>query len=201
MFGNRKPQPKKHEVWADLAAGFEGAAVVMDRKGRNVKEVRLPLAGRVVVLDTYVQSTGQSSQTYTRVRGLYSPADDFRFRVYRRSVFSELGKMLGMQDIQVGHPEVDPDWIIKASSEGRIQSLMVLPEVVRSLKVLRSGRLENAKFKRKGVPPGLMEVRLLMSGVVRDREKLGAAVFLVAAVLEHLGRIGAARREPLEVEP
>lgn len=204
MFGDRKPKPKKNEVWTAMAEHFEGASLVMDKRGRNVKEVRFPIGGRVLVLDTYTESTGQSSQTYTRVRGIYAPDranTEFRFRAYRRSVLSGLGKMLGMQDIEVGHPDVDPDWIIKGNSVGHIQSLMVLPDVVRSLGVLRSGRLENRKFKRKGAPKGLMEVRWLKTGVLRDREKLGAAVFLVAAVLEHLERMGVAMQEPLGVEP
>ena len=42
---------------------------------------------------------------FTSVRAPYVSKDGFWFRVYRKGFFSGLGKLLGMQDIEVGDPE------------------------------------------------------------------------------------------------
>ncbi len=76
-----------------------------------------------VTLDTYTVSTGKSSVTYTRMRAPYINSEGFRFTIYRKGVFSGLGKMLGMQDIEVGDPEFDEAFIIKGNNEPRVQHL------------------------------------------------------------------------------
>ena len=38
--------------------------------------------------------------------------DGFRFKIYRKTVFSGLGKMLGMQDIEVGYADFDEAFIL-----------------------------------------------------------------------------------------
>ena len=75
-----------------------------------------------VTLDTYTVST-QDSTSFTRMRAPYVNPEGFRFTIYRKSVFSGLGKMLGMQDIEVGDPEFDEAFIIKANNEPRVQHL------------------------------------------------------------------------------
>src|SRR5947199_210805 len=66
-----------------------------------------------VTLDTHVVSNGETSTTYTRMRAPYVNPDGFRFTIYRKGFFSDLGKLLGMQDIEVGDPEFDEAFILK----------------------------------------------------------------------------------------
>jgi hypothetical protein len=49
--------------------------------------------------------------------------EGFRFTVYRKGFFSDLGKLLGMQDIEVGEPEFDEAFIIEGNDEERVRDL------------------------------------------------------------------------------
>jgi hypothetical protein len=195
----RKPkQPSRDEVWAALAAE-RGGELVRNRRG-GLKRVRIPLAPWLAVLDEYVESSGHSHHTYTRMRALYRARDDFRFRVYPRSVFSGLGIFFGMQALRIGHPVIDGRWIVKSNSEGRVRSLLLLPEVVRALQAAGQGRFETKPLRR-GAPPGTNQLHLQLSGQVKDAVQLGAMIDLFGVSLEQLARIGAAARESVGVEP
>ncbi len=199
MFRKRKPRPKRDEVWSEFAVRHAGV-VELTKRGR-VKRVRLPTGPWTTVLETYAQSSGNHSETYTRFRALYRVRDEFRFRIHRRTAFSGIGKFFGMQDIEVGNPAIDRDWIIRADSEGRARSLLILPEVARALASVKSGRFESRPYRKRGVrAPDVRELRLQVPGEVKDVERLDAGLALFAASLDRLVRIGAAQPEPPAVE-
>ena len=50
---------------------------------------------------------------HTRMRAPFPNPSGFRFSIHRASIFSTVGALLGMQDIQVGHAEFDEDFVIK----------------------------------------------------------------------------------------
>ena len=74
-----------------------------------------------------VVHTQYSHVTYTRMRAPYINPEGFRYTIYRKGLFSDLGKLLGMQDIEVGDPEFDEAFIIKANDEGRVRELFADP--------------------------------------------------------------------------
>ena len=82
-----------------------------------------------MTLDTYTVHTGHAHFTYTRMRAPYVNPEGLRFTVYRKGLFSELGKLLGMQDIEVGDPEFDEAFIVKGTDEAKVRELFADPEV------------------------------------------------------------------------
>src|SRR4029078_2118248 len=60
---------------------------------------------------------------YTRMRAPYVNPEGFRFTIYRKGFFSDLGKLLGMQDIEVSDPEFDEAFVIKGNDEDRVRDL------------------------------------------------------------------------------
>jgi hypothetical protein len=196
--GRRPKQPSKEESWTALAAR-RGGAVVTDRRGK-VKQVRFPLDPFEMVLDTYTVSNGQSSQTYTRARLLFPLREEFRFRMHRRSVFSGIGKFFGMQDLEVGQPGLDRDFIIKADSLGKIQALLLRSAVNRALLTLRAGTFETRRFRKRGVDTtAVRELVYSTGGVLRDGAKLDALVDLFADAAPHLVKAGSAWAEPVAI--
>jgi len=107
--------PSKDEVWRQLSQEI-GAEFVEGGlwKGNKVQAHVKPWT---ITLDTYTVSTGKSSVTYTRMRAPYVNPEGFRFTIYRKSIFSDLGKFLGMQDIEVSDPDFDEAFIIKGGTE------------------------------------------------------------------------------------
>jgi hypothetical protein len=102
--------PSKREVWKQLSDQI-GAEFV--QRGFSEK-VRVHVKEWVITLDTYIVSTGKSTVSFTRMRAPYVNADNFRFTVYRKGFFTELGKLVGMQDLEVGIPKFDEDFVIRA---------------------------------------------------------------------------------------
>jgi hypothetical protein len=58
------------------------------------------------------------------MRAPYVNKDGFRFTIYRKGFFSDLGKMLGMQDMEIGEPEFDDAFIIKGNDEFKLRKML-----------------------------------------------------------------------------
>jgi hypothetical protein len=101
--------PSKEEVWRQLSEEI-GADFVQGGLWKGSK-VQVHVRPWTITLDTYTASSGDSSTTYTRKRAPYVNPEGFRFTIYRKGFFSDLGKLLGMQDIEVGDPEFDEAFI------------------------------------------------------------------------------------------
>jgi len=81
-----------------------------------------------ITLDTYRVSSGSTTPLY-RMRAPYVNKDGFRFTIYRKGIFSELGKRLGMQDIEVGDPDFDRDYVVQGNDEAKVLSLLANPKI------------------------------------------------------------------------
>jgi len=102
--------PDKEAVWRQLCQEI-GAEFIKGGLWKGAK-VQAHVGTWTMTLDTYTISDGHSQTTYTRVRAPYVNPEGFRFTIYRKGVFSNLGKMLGMQDIEIGDPEFDEAFIV-----------------------------------------------------------------------------------------
>jgi hypothetical protein len=192
--------PYKHEVWAQLANEI-GAQYEPDGFFKN---------GRVVVrhdqwtitLDTFVVSTGKSTHTYTRMRAPYVNPDGFRFRIYRKGFFSDLGKMLGMQDIEVGHKPFDEDFIIQGTDVKQVQALFANEQIRQLIAVQPAVDLsvrDDEGWFQMAFPQGVDELHFQVGGTIKDINHLKLLFDLFAETLEHLCRIGSAYEDDPKV--
>jgi len=190
--------PSKDEVWRQLSEEI-GAEFVKGGFWKGGK-VQAQVGPWTITLDTHTESSGESSVTYTRMRAPYVNPEGFRFTIYRKGFFSDLGKLLGMQDIEVGDPEFDEAFIIQGNDEPRVMTLFSDPEIRRligaqpkiKLKVKDSKGWFGPRF-----PKNVDELHFQVVGVIKDVERLKALFELFAAVLDRLCRIGSAyKQEP-----
>ena len=190
--------PSKDEAWKRLAeeidADFIGGGFWKGSK------VQAHVGPWTVTLDTHTVSTGKSHITYTRMRAPYVNPEGLRFTVYRKGMFSELGKLLGMQDIEVGDPEFDEAFIVKGTDESRVRELLADPEVRTLMLAQPQIRLEvkdGEGWFGPSFPVDVDELHFQVHGVIKEMDRLKALFDLFAAVLDRLCRIGsAAEREP-----
>jgi len=119
--------PSKDEVWRQLTQEI-GAEFVEGGFWKGNK-VLVHVQTWTIALDTYTVNTQHSHVTYTRMRAPYINPEGFRFTVYRKGFFSDLGKLLGMQDIEVGDPDFDEAFIIKGNDEDRVRVLFANPKI------------------------------------------------------------------------
>src|SRR4051795_6897384 len=120
-------RPGKDDVWRRL--GEEAGAEFVAGGFWKGSRVQAHVGPWTVTLDTHTVHTGHAHFTYTRMRAPYVNPEGFRFTIYRKGFFSELGKLLGMQDIEAGDPEFDEAFIVKGSDEFKVRELLADPEV------------------------------------------------------------------------
>ena len=148
-----------------------------------------------VTLDTY--STREA--VFTRMRAPFVSRDGFRFRIYRKDLFSGLGKGLGMQDIEVGHSaRFDDDFIIQGNDEPKVRALFANPEIRALIQEQPKIRLElkddEGLFSTR-FPEGVDELHFLTLGLIKDVGRLKRLFDLFAEALDQLCEIGSAGPE------
>ena len=142
----------------------------------------------------------EKSRRYTRMRAPFVNPEGFRFTIYRKGFFSDLGKLLGMQDIEVGDPEFDEAFIIKGNDEARVRNLFAdarLREMVQVQPTIRLDVKDSEGWFGPKFPENVDELHFQVVGVIKDVDRLKSLFDLFAAVLEQLCRIGSAyKQEP-----
>src|SRR5436309_2760276 len=118
MFG-----PSREEIWRQFAGAVGGDFTQGGFWSGGKTRVDAAHGQWLVTLDTQIVSNGKTSTTYTRMRAPYVNPDGFRFDVYRSGLFSDIGKLFGMQDVVVGHRQFDEDFIIKGNDEAKLRRL------------------------------------------------------------------------------
>jgi hypothetical protein len=185
--------PSKDEVWKQLCT--EIGAEFVQGGFWNQNNVQVHVKEWTVTLDTFVMSTGKSSIPFTRMRAPYVNPDGFQFKVYRAGLFTELGKILGMQDIEVGHAEFDRAFVIKGNDSVKVHLLFGNAEIRRlleaqpaiSLEVKDAGGWFGTRF-----PEEVDELYFQVAGVITDIERLKLLFDLFSETLNHLCHIGSA---------
>ncbi len=185
--------PDKDEAWRQLSHEI-GAEFVEGRLWKGNK-VQAHVGTWTITLDTYSVNTQHSHVTYTRMRAPYVNPEGFRFTIYRKSIFSDLGKLLGMQDIEVGNSDFDEAFIIKGSDEFRVRDLFANPQIRQMIQAQPEIRLDvkdSEGWFGPRFPDDVDELHFQVNGVITDVERLKALFDLFAAVLDRLCRIGSA---------
>jgi hypothetical protein len=193
--------PSKDELWKQLSQEM-GADFVSGSLWKGSK-VQAHVGPWTITLDTYTVSSGQSQVTYTRMRAPYVTGGGFRFTIHRKGFFSDLGKMFGMQDIEVGDPQFDDAFIIKGTDESKVREffanrkvrelISAQPEVY--LTVRDSEGWFGPKF-----PDDVDELMFQVVGVIKDIARLKMLFDLFAEVLDQLCRMGATVKMSPNVE-
>jgi hypothetical protein len=192
--------PSRNEVWKQLSEQI--GAEFIDGGVWKESKVQAQVGPWVLTLDTYTVSSGHSHVTYTRMRAPYVNPAGFRFTIYREGFFSELGKLFGMQDIEIGEPEFDEAFIIKANDEGIVRDLFASAEIRRlalAQPKLRLDVKDSEGWFGPKFPPDVDELHFQVVGVIKDLETLKNLFDLFAAVLDRLCRIGTATKQEPEV--
>lgn len=164
----------REAVWRALAAERGGTyhpgKVSLFKQQHPGIEVAVGQA--LVYLDTYVVSTGKSSQTYTRARARFSLRGAPSFKVAPKGVLATVGAMIGLRDVSLGHARFDEELVVKCEDQAAVREAFT-PEVMDRV----VARLWNAKIESSG---GL--VTLTLFGALKDPTKLSAMLDVTGAL-------------------
>ncbi len=185
--------PSKDEIWSQLSQEI-GADY---QKGGFLTPGKVTVTHKQweITLDTYTVSDGKTSHTYTRLRAPYVNQDGFRFNIYRKSVFSGLGKALGMQDIEIGDAFFDEQFIIQGTPEDQVRRLLQNADICQRIQnqpdIHFQVKDDEGWFGKK-FPEGVDELYFQTYGVIKDVQRLKDLFGLFSAVLDELCRMGSA---------
>jgi hypothetical protein len=186
--------PSRKEIWRQFCAQT-GSTYVPGGFAKTDK-INATHGPWTVTLDTFVVSSGKSAVIFTRMRAPYVNPDGFRFTVYRKGIFTEIGKWLGMQDVTVDHDEFDRDFVIKGNDEQKLRRLFS-SQKIRDLisaqpDIHFSVEDDEGKLWGKDFPEGVDELYFQVLGVIKDIERLKLLYELFAETLDELCRMGSA---------
>ena len=188
MFG-----PSKKEIWRQLSEQMH--ATFVDGGTWKSDRVEATHGQWTVTLDTYTVVAGKVVVVFTRMRAPYVNPDGFRFTIYRKSIFTGIGKLLGMQDVEVGYEEFDRDFVIKGTDESKLRQLFAsvrIRELIATQKDIKFSVSDDEGWFGARFPEGVDELTFIVAGVIKDTERLRRLFDLFAETLDELCRMGAA---------
>lgn len=175
----------KEDAWRRLSAEIgaeyiEGGFFKTSKVSLNYKQWK-------ITLDTYTVSTGKSSVTYTRITAPFNNKTKLHFRIYRKGLFSDIGKFLGMQDIKIGDAAFDEAFIIQGNNEKIIKDILMNEDINYLFK--RQKRVDIAIHKDRGLfsektPEGYDEIYFRVPGVIKDLQALKELFILFTKLLD-----------------
>ena len=185
--------PSREEMWRQLCQELQADYI----KGGFWKgdKVRANFKQWTITLDTYTVSNGETSTTYTRLRAPYVNADGFRFTVYRKSIFTGIGKFFGMQDIEIGDPWFDEKFVIQGNSTEKVIQFFRNPRIRELIHRQPSVHLtvkDDEGWFGATFPKGVDELVFEVPGVIKDVARLKALYELFAESLNQLCHMGSA---------
>lgn len=184
--------PSQDEIWSQLSREMGGA---FEDHFFGSSKVMLSHREWVITLDTHAVNAGKTTVIYTRLRAPYVNPDGQRFTIYRKGVFSWLGRVLGVQDIEIGDPFFDEDFIIQGTSDGFVKHLLANPRIRELIEQQPDVHLEvkdDEGWFGTAFPEGVDELYFQAFGVIKDPERLRQLFDLFALVLDELCRLGSA---------
>lgn len=193
--------PSKGEIWEQLCHEVDGQFV----GGGFFKGSKAILShgGWDFTLDTFSSGNQNSRTTYTRLRAPYVNRDGFRFEVYREGLFSGICRLFGMQDIVVGVPQFDDDFVIKGNDKSKLRELFsksALRRLVQAQPRIHLSVKDDEGWFGAHFPDGVDQLQFTCVGVITDIDRLRDLYDLFAVTLDHLCDMGSAYEDDPNVD-
>ena len=165
---------KQDAAWAQLASEI-GAEFTKGKFFRS-NTVKAKVRDATVTLETYSVPSGDSNTTYTRMWAPVQGQDGFQFTIFRLGFISKLDKALGAQDIDIGEPEFDREFVVQGNNEPKVRALLAnlrLRQLIQGQKSIRFGINKNI-------------LTYEAQGVIKDIERLKSLFELFKETLTQL---------------
>ena len=189
--------PSREEIWRQLAREVGGQ--FLDGSAFKPSAVQARADDWTITLDAL--SDPNTGSSYTRLRAPYYNPEGFRFEIYRAGFFTELWKGMGMQDIEVGHPRFDRDFVIKGNKPGRVRRLFDNERIRRLIDALPRIRLsvKGHEGMLSKFPAGMDELHFQSTGITKDLGRLRTLFELFAEVLQQICHEGDAYEDDVRI--
>lgn len=184
---------RENELWKQLSDELGGR--LTDKKGWRHDKVVAQVGAWMVTLDYHSEPGYRSEHIYTRLRAPFVNPDGFRLAVSHQGLFANIGKLMGMQDVQVKHEPFDKMFLVQGTDPAQIKSLFE-DDRIRELTKLEPGIhlqvRDSGSWFDDVFPEEVDELVLEVQGEVKDLDRLKRLFDLFARVLDRLCKGGSA---------
>lgn len=110
-------------IWAQVAAALGGAPPT------GFESIRAETEGWVVVVEVHHELAYRNERLYTRIRAPFRDPAPFRFLIHHRSWVTDVARLLGMDELQVGDPPFDHEFVVRTTEAARTRRILADPAV------------------------------------------------------------------------
>lgn len=187
--------PSREEIWRQLASEVGGE--FREAGSFTPYAVQARTDDWIITLD----SSSHANEGITTLRAPFFNPEEFRFTIYRAGILSDVRWALKMQDIEVGHPRFDRDFVIKGNSPERLRRLFDNEKIRRLIDA--QPRIHLSVQGREGLlsqfPAGVDELYFQRHGSIKDLKQLRRLFDLFAEILQHICHEGKAYEDDVRI--
>lgn len=175
-------------VMKALAERYNG--VFVERKHDEQQKAKIVFEGFEIVFDYYVYYSDKPQQLFTRVVVGFTSVHNFEFELYRLSLFSRIGKFLGLiKDVEIGVREFDSKFVIKSNDGFKIKALLSIKEIrdlIEKQEKINFSISTDAGIWGGKLPENQYELSFHRGGIITDINQFDALFELFKSTLIYL---------------
>jgi len=178
-------------IWEEFAIATGGKFVEREENWLSDK-TEIDYNGWKIIFDNYTLCSDKFQREMTRVIAPIISIDKFRFEIYRNGLIRSIEKIFGAQDIEIGRPEFDKAFIIKANNEFKIKSLLQNQKIRNLIETQKEVNLELSNQKgvwESKLPGKELELQFYVDGAIQDINHLKLLLNLFQELLDNLYQI------------
>jgi hypothetical protein len=182
-------KPKKHAefeaAWRVAAHEVGGEYGVV--QGWNLPWIQVRDPAGIIAVEAIRSDAG----SMTRARALFHADERLTLSVSDEGIVSGFFKKLGfVQDVEIGHDGFDPRFVAKGFPANRVRELLAPPVADLLVRQPFVDLRVSSSATSFTLPPGVAEIRLRRSKIVKNPRQLVGMVEIIRALLPRLDPVG-----------
>jgi hypothetical protein len=189
-------------VWMDLADEMQGEFT----DGTYVVSARVPLTAKpwVAYMKMHSNPIGKSIAETTVIAVPYIPQHEFKLAIHNSSPIEEVAKIFGLQDIVIGEPTFDKEFIVQGSNEQLLKELFADAPLRALFLGQKSVNVSIVDHQHKlfGITPprGVNVLTFAEKGAINSFDRLTSVLELMTRTIERLAHLEVATSDIAELE-
>lgn len=185
------PKDRNKPVWKDFSNGNNGTFIKGSYDQSDLVEISYKNQKIIFDQHSVYRTVGAIclETRFTRVRMEFKSIDNLRFRLTKQGLGSNIKKLFGFQDIEIGHNEFDKKFLIQGTDDYKIQTLFSNPNIqflLLSQEDIRLHVLDKEGIFEEPIQEGNLMLYYLSETVVTQEHQLANLLNLYQNVIDEM---------------
>jgi hypothetical protein len=182
-------------VWRQFSAENNGTFVI--GQNGNLDSVEIIYLNHKIIFDRFIHYQvvgGESYDTeFTRIRLEFKTPNELRFRLTKQGFIDSVGKLFGVQDIQIGDKYFDKKFMINGNDEYKIRTIFSnqdIMDLILSQKDIQLQILDNEGIFEEPIKEGNVMLYYISETLVKEKDQLNLLFKLYQMLIDQLTKTG-----------